>query len=493
MDKLKLTRWLNKMHYLDLSLEEIHQALMNHQVTVEELVKESLNRAKKLQKESNAFVTILEKEALLQAQNYQKTIDADNLFYGIPIAIKDNFSTLNIKSTGSSNILNNYVPIFESTVTQKLKDAKTINIGKTVLDELAMGGSGCTGNTGVVKNPLDFNRLIGGSSAGSCAAVAAHVVPFALGSDTGDSVRKPASFGGIVGFKPTWGKLSRYGLFSFAPSLDTVAYFTRNVKDSAYAFDLLNGYDNKDFTSCNRQSEKIYKTIDGNVKGKKIAILKEIYETISNPIVKEKFDAFFQQCLSIGLQVDFISIDKKLYNTIYPTYMILSCAEATSNNANLDGINFGNTQSGQSVDEVVIHTRTKGFSELIKRRFVLGSYILSKENQEKLFIKAKKLRRLIVEDMNRIFNEYDAVMLPASKDIAPLFEGEDLDRLSDEYLLLENHMAIGNFGGFPSITIPCIQNQGLPIGINLTAAAYHDQELLNIAYALEQMLGGNIK
>lgn len=190
------------------------------------------------------------------------------------------------------------------------------------------------------------------------------------------------------------------------------------------------------------------------------------------------------------LQVDFVSIDKKLYNTIYPTYMILSCAEATSNNANLDGINFGNTQSGNSVDEVVVHTRTKGFSELIKRRFVLGSYILSKENQEKLFIKAKKLRRLIVEDMNRIFKEYDVVMLPASKDVAPFIEGENLDRLSDEYLLLENHMAIGNFGGFPSITIPCIQINRLPIGMNFTAAAYQDQKLLNIAYAIEQMLGG---
>ena len=478
------------MHILDLGLQQIHQALLDKKITIEELVQESLKRAKELQKETNAFVTILEKDALAQAKAYQQNLSKDNLFYGIPIAIKDNFSTQGILSTGSSNILKNYVPIFESTVTQKLKDAHAINIGKTVLDELAMGGSGCTGNTGIVKNPLDPKRLIGGSSAGSCAAVAAHVVPFALGSDTGDSVRKPASFGGVVGFKPTLGRLSRYGLFSFAPSLDTVAYFTYTVKDSAYAFDLLSGYDSKDFTSSNRPKENIYPTIDGKVQGKKIAILKEIYETISNPKVKEKFDAFIKQCASIGLQVDFVSIDKKLYNTIYPTYMILSCAEATSNNANLDGINFGNTQSGNSVDEVVVHTRTKGFSELIKRRFVLGSYILSKENQEKLFIKAKKLRRLIVEDMNRIFKEYDVVMLPASKDVAPFIEGENLDRLSDEYLLLENHMAIGNFGGFPSITIPCIQINGLPIGMNFTAAAYQDQKLLNIAYAIEQMLGG---
>ena len=481
------------MHYLDLGLKEIHQALLNHQVSVEDLVKESLNRAKNLQTKSNAFVTLLEESSLFLAKEYNHQIDEKQLFYGIPVAIKDNFSTKGILSSGSSNILNNYVPIFESTATQKLIDAKTICIGKTVLDELAMGGSGCTGNTGIVKNPLDTTRLIGGSSAGSCAAVVANVVPFALGSDTGDSVRKPASFGGIVGFKPTWGRISRYGLYSFAPSLDTVAFFTRNVLDSAYAYDILNGYDNKDFTSSMKEKEQIYPNIQGDVKGKKIAVLKEIYETISNLEVKKKFDHFFDQCKTIGIQVDLISINKKLYDTIYSTYMILSCAEATSNNANLDGINFGNVQPGKSVDEVVIHTRTKGFSELIKRRFILGSYILSKENQEKLFIEAKKLRRLIVDDVKRILKDYDAIMLPASGDVAPLIEGEEKDRLSDEYLLLENHMAIGNFGGFPSITIPCIEINHLPIGINITAESFHDQDLLNIAYAMEQMLGGNKK
>lgn len=478
------------MHYLDMSLKEIHQALCDKKISVTDLVEESLKRAHQLQESSNAFVTILDQQARAIANELDKQEIDKNLFFGIPIAIKDNFSTKDILSSGSSNILNNYVPIFESQATDLLKKAHSINIAKTVLDELAMGGSGCSGNTGIVKNPLDSRRLIGGSSAGSCAAVVANVVPFALGSDTGDSIRKPASFGGIVGFKPTWGRISRYGLYPFAPSLDTVGFFTRNVKDSAYAFDILNGYDTKDMTSSTREKEQIYPFIDGNVSGKKIAVLKEIYQTISDPIVKEKFDQFIKQCQSIGLQVDLVSIDKKLYDTIYATYMVLSCAEATSNNANLDGINFGNTQDGNSIDEVVINTRTKGFSELIKRRFILGSYILSKENQEKMFIKAKKIRRLIVNDVLRILDTYDVIMLPASGNVAPLIEGDNVDRLSDEYLLLENHMAIGNFGGLPSITIPCIQKDGLPIGMNLTGKPYQDKEVFNIAYAIEQMLGG---
>ncbi len=479
------------MDYLNQSLETIHQALKDKKVTVTELVKEAINKAKKLQETCNAFVTIDEDNALNQAKELDNKEVTDNLLFGIPMAIKDNYSTKDVLSTGSSNILNNYVPIFESQATSLLKDANAISIGKTVLDELAMGGSGLTGHTGVVKNPLDTNRLIGGSSAGSCAAVVAGVIPFALGSDTGDSVRKPASLGGIVGFKPTWGRISRYGLYPFAPSLDTVAFFTRNVKDSAYIFDVLNGYDNKDMTCFNLEKEIVYDSINGTIKGKKIAVLKEIYETISNPEIKKEFDEFFENVKKQGVQVDLISIDKKLYDTIYSTYMILSCSEATSNNANLDGINFGNYVEANGVDASVIATRSKGFSELIKRRFVIGSYILSKENQEKLFIKAKKLRRLIVEDVNRILDSYDAIVLPASGNVAPLFkQGNDVDRLSDEYLLLENHMAIGNFGGFPSITIPCIKYQGLPIGINITGKAFKDKDVLNLAYGLESMIGG---
>lgn len=482
------------MGYLDQSLEKIHQDLKEHKVTVTKLVEEAIEKATKLQKECNAFVTFTTEDALQKAKELDQKEITENLFFGIPFAIKDNYATKNVLSTGSSRILNNYLPIYESTATDLLNHADAISIGKTVLDELAMGGSGLSGATGVVKNPLDPQRLIGGSSAGSCAAVTAGVVPFALGSDTGDSVRKPASFGGIVGFKPTWGRISRFGLYPFAPSLDTVAFFTRNVKDSAYAFDILNGYDNKDMTSFNLPKEKVYSKIDGNLKSPKIAVLKEIYETISNPEIKNKFDHFFNQCKKLGIQVDLISIDKKLYDTIYATYMILSCSEATSNNANLDGVNFGNYQDGNDIDKAIIATRTNGFGELIKRRFIFGSYFLSKENQDKMFLKAKKLRRLIVEDVNRILNQYDAIVLPASGNIAPLFEEVNpTDRLSDEYLLLENHMAIANFGGLPSITIPCIEHEGLPIGINITGKAFQDKEVLNLAYALEKMIGGNKK
>ena len=468
------------------SILDYRKELDESKVTSEQLFNESIEKSKKYQDKFNVFVTITDE--------YKKE-ESDSLISGIPYVLKDNFSTKGILTTASSNILKDYVPVYDATAYKKLKEAGAVLVGKTVLDELAMGGTSTTGHTGVVRNPWDKDRLIGGSSGGSAAAVALGIVPFALGSDTGDSIRKPAAFGGIVGFKPTYGRISRYGLFAFASSLDHVGCFTRNVKDAAIVTDILKGKDERDMTSLPDEDIKYLDMLENDIKGKKLFYIKEvvdldIYKDAGEETLEvlRKFHETVEKCKELGFVVEEVSIDEKLLKAIYPTYMTISCAEATSNNSNLTGIIFGPRGEGNSIDEIMFDARTKGFSEFIKRRFILGSYILQKENQERLFKNAGRLRRLIVDKMNELYKEYDAMILPASGGIAPKFDDE-MDRMSDRYLILENHMAIGNFGGFPSITIPYGMVKDMPIGLNITGPQFKDGEVLNIAHKIEEKLG----
>ena len=475
------------MKYMNLSILEIHNAILKGEVTPLELVKEAIESAKK--DDNNAFEYICEKEAL-EAVNKLDPKKKDNLLYGIPVVIKDNFSTKDIPTTGSSNILNGYVPIFSSEVVLRLEKAGAIVIAKSTMDELAMGGSGTTGHLGTTYNPWDKSKthLIGGSSCGSAASVAAGIVPFAIGSDTGDSVRKPASFASLVGFKPSWGRISRFGLFPFATSLDHVAYFTRNVFDSAAILNVLAGRDDKDFSSSFKPTEDYCARLNEPLKGKKIAVIKEILESISNTSIKEAFNKNITALKDLGAIVEPVSVDSKLLKAIYPTYIIISCCESTSNNANLDGVNFGNRQPGESFEEIMTNTRTNGFSRLIKRRFVIGGYSLLRENQDELFVRAQKCRRLIVNEFNKIFEKYDAIYCPASPTTAPLISG-DSDALSDEYLIADNYMAFANMGGFPSITLPLGFDEKLPFGGNLTGKPFEEAELLSIAANIEKCTG----
>lgn len=470
-----------------LSIDELREKLDSKEITSEELFHKTVENIKNYQDKYNSFVTILDNK---EEEN------GNTVLQGIPYALKDNLSTKGILTTASSNILKDYIPVYDATVYKKLKASGAVLVGKTVLDELAMGGTGTTGHTGIVRNPWNSSRLIGGSSAGSAAAVALGLVPFAIGSDTGDSIRKPAGFGGVVGFKPTYGRISRYGLFAFASSLDHVGVFARNVKDIAYVTDIIKGQDKYDMTSLKDDGKVYANLLDSNIKGKKLFYIKEIcnldnYKDTNDKILLEtltKFQETIETCKKLGFQVEEISFDKDLLNAIYPTYMTISCAEATSNNANLTGIQFGPRAEGNSIEEIMMNARTKGFSELIKRRFILGSYILQKENQEKLFLNACRIRRLIVDKMNELFKTYDGLILPTSGGIAPHFD-EASDKLSDRYLLLENHLAIGNFGGFPSITIPSGFVNNMPISINITGRVKEDDIVLNIANAIEKELG----
>lgn len=464
-------------------IDEIRNNLDNGNVTSEMLFEEATSKAKKYQDEYNSFVTIMDNK---------EELEGNSILRGIPYALKDNISTKGILTTASSNILKDYIPLYDATIYKKLKESGAVLMGKTVLDELAMGGTGTTGHTGIVRNPWNKERMIGGSSAGSAAAVALGIVPFAIGSDTGDSIRKPAAYGGVVGYKPTYGRISRYGLFAFASSLDHLGVFARSVKDVSYVMDIVKGHDEKDMTSLPDEDISYVDNIDNDIKGKKLFYIKEVMDITSDndesKNIMDNFKEVISKCKSLGFEVEEVTFGKELLEAIYPVYNVISCAEATSNNSNLTGIPFGSRVEAGNVYDIMMKTRTKGFSELIKRRFVIGSYVLQKENQEKLFLNASRVRRLIVDRMNELFKEYDGLIMPTSGDIAPFFDKAS-DKLSDEYLILGNHLVIGNFGGFPSISIPSGFVNNMPVSVNITGRAREDYLVLNMANKIEEVLG----
>ncbi len=468
----------------ELGIVKLHEKLVNKEITSEELIKDALTKSHKLNDTCNAFVTIID-----DAKEAEVT---DNLLSGIPFGVKDNYSTKGILSTASSNTLKDYIPFFDATAVKNLKDAGAVAVNKTAMDEFGMGGTGTTAHTGIIHNPWDLNRSCAGSSSGSAASVAAGVYPYALGSDTGDSIRKPAAFCGVVGYKPTYGMISRFGLFPFASSLDTCGVLTRSVQDAAIVVDAMKGQDKKDATSWDSSDIHLYKSLNGDVLGKKVFYIKEIVDINNYPNASEElkmhlenFHKSLEILSSFGVQVDALSIDKELLNVIPSVYVCLSCAEATSNLSNMTGIIFGPRGEGDNIFDMMKDHRTKGFSPLIKRRFVIGSYILQKENQERYFVNAQRARRLIVDKFKSLFQKYDALILPVSTGPAPLLENENDQLNSDDTTLLEEHLQIGNFGGFPSITIPNGFINNLPVGINITGNCKDDANVLNIAYALE--------
>lgn len=485
------------MKYMNRSIEELHEMLKNGEVTSKELIDESLELSHKVQKENNAFVTIID-----DAKEKEVT---DNLLSGIPCGLKDNYSTKGILSTGSSNTLKDYVPFFDATAVTKLKEAGAVFVNKTAMDEFGMGGTGTTCHTGTVTNPWDKTRMCAGSSAGSAAAVAAGVYPYATGSDTGDSIRKPAAYCGIVGYKPTYGIISRYGLFAFASSLDHLGVLTRSVADAAIVVDNMKGIDKNDMTSWDSSNIHLRESLTGNVKGKKLCYIKEIcdinnYQNPSNELKKhlENFMKTIEKAKELGMEITEESVDQTLLNASPSVYVVISCAEATSNMSNLTGIIFGPRGEGDNYIDMMKDHRTKGFSPLIKRRFVIGSYVLQSQNQERYFRNAQRVRRLLVDKWKELYKKYDAVILPVGSGPAKKLDGSK-DILTKESQVLEEHLQIGNYGGFPSITIPNGFIDNMPVGVNITGNCYDDANVLNIAYALEsamdyknQIAGGDI-
>ena len=468
-------------------ISTLHEELVNKKVTSDELVEESLKLSHESQDKYNAFVTIID-----DAKGVDVT---DDLLSGIPFGIKDNYSTKGILSTGSSNTLKDYIPFFDATALTNLYKHGAVPVNKTVMDEFGMGGTGTTGHTGIVLNPWDKSRMCAGSSAGSACAVAAGVYPYALGSDTGDSIRKPAAYCGIVGYKPTYGMISRYGLFPFASSLDTCGVLTRSVKDAAIVVDAMKGIDPKDMTSFDSSNIHLNDSLNGDIKGKKLCYIDELvnidnYPNASDELKKHlnNFMEKIEEIKSLGAEVECKHVDKTILDAVASVYIVISCAEATSNMSNLTGIVFGARTEGESYQEMMKNYRTENFSSLIKRRFIIGSYVLEASNKNRYFYNAQRVRRLIVDMWNKLFEEYDAVILPVGTGPAKYLD--DSKNSHDKSLItLDEHLQIGNFGGFPSITIPDGFVSDLPVGLNITGKRYDDENVLNIAYAIEEKLG----
>lgn len=450
---------------------------------IEKNIYDAYENAKKLNEKLNNIVTLVDPKSQIDE------LKDGGLLYGMPIALKDNVNTKGIKTTASSKILDNYIPIYDATIVKKLKDAGAITIAKTSMDELAMGGTNLTAFTGPVYNPYDLNRISGGSSGGSAAIVASGVVRLAIGSDTGDSVRKPASFCGVVGVKPTYGRISRYGIIPYASSLDHVGYFTRNVFDASLALEVLAGRDDNDMTSSYKEVESYSKLLNSNIEGKVIGIISNVIEAISNKNTLDLFESLIKKLEEKGAIIKKIKFDDDLMKAILPTYYMIANCEATANHSNLDGIRFGVRESGNTTEEIMINSRTSGFGSLIKKRFVIGGYGLLQENQEKLFRKAQKVRRLIVETVKKSFDDIDCLIAPASGNIAPLVSGSNIDELDSEYLVAENHMVIGNFTGYPSMTLPLGFEENCPIGVNITCKAFDEVNMFNIGLAIEESTG----
>ncbi len=451
---------------------------------VEKRCTEAYEKAQAQQEKLHDVITFVDPAEQL------KELPEEGLMRGVPIALKDNVNTKGILTTAGSRILSNYVPVYNAAIADKLKAAGAVCIAKTSMDELAMGGTNLTCFTGPAYNPWDTRRMTGGSSGGSAAIVAAGVVPMAIGSDTGDSVRKPAAFCGVVGVKPTYGRISRYGIVPYASSLDHVGYFTRSIKDACIALRVLAGRDDRDMTSSDREVPDYLSQLNSDMHGKKIAILGNVTENLNNPDILKMFNDLMEKLKERGAQVDVYHFDEDLMKAILPAYYLIANCEATSNDSNLDGVRFGVREDGSDMQEIMIASRTKGFGPLIRRRFVIGSYGLFQENQERLFRKAQKIRRLIVDAMNECFKEYDCLIAPASGDVAPLIDAaSDQDQLSEDFLVSENYMAMGNFSGCPSMTVPMGFENGCPLGINLTCRTWEESTMFDIGKAIEEITG----
>ena len=473
------------MNYLDLTIEAIHQAILDKKVTPLQLVNEALKRAN--EDTNNAFEYIYNKEAF-QFLNDLPNKNINNLLYGIPFVINDNFSTKNIPTCASSNILKGYTPCFSATIYERLIEAGAIPIAKTAIDEIALDNNGTNSHNGIAFNPYDKScqRIMGGSSFGSASATISSIVPFAIGSDTGASVRKPASYGGLVGLKPTWGRVSRYGLFPFACSLDTVGIFTRSIFDSSLVLSIIAGKDELDATSSNMIVDDYVNLIKTN-EYKHLAIIKEIFDSINSKEIKNQFNDVINKMTNKGYRIDVISIDINILRSIFPSYIVISSAEASSNLSYLDGIRFGKLGKGENYKDKVKNTRTNNLSKQVKEQLIFGKYCLKNENYNEIYLKACKARELINNSFKNIFDKYDGILLPSTPNVAPLLKELKNKELNDEYLLADNYMTFANLGGFPSLSLPLGFIDNMPFGINLTCDLFKENVMLSIASDIENI------
>jgi len=466
----------------DLKLVELVDKIKKKELSSTEVTIAFIERSKK-SKKLNAYISENYENAIKKAKIFDQKPDFKKKLPGIPIAVKDLFCTKNIRTTAGSKILENFVPTYESTVTQNILDEGGIVIGKLNCDEFAMGSSNETSYFGNVQNPVSENLVPGGSSGGSSSALAAKLTPATIGTDTGGSIRQPASFTGTVGLKPTYGSCSRYGIVAFASSLDQAGPMTHDVKDCSLMFEIMSTYDTKDSTSVDFKRENYLTNLNENIKGKKIGIPKE-YRVDGMP---KEIDELWEKGIKIIKENGGQIVEISLPNTNYalPTYYIVAPAEASSNLARYDGVKYGFRSKGENLIDMYEKTRSEGFGDEVKRRIMIGTYVLSSGYYDAYYLKAQKVRRLIKNDFDEAYKKVDAILTPSTPSSAFKI-GEKLNDPVSMYLNDIFTVPI-NLAGLPAISIPAGHDKkGYPLGLQVIGKAFDEQSILNIAFALEK-------
>ncbi|MBE2919066.1 Asp-tRNA(Asn)/Glu-tRNA(Gln) amidotransferase subunit GatA [Anoxybacillus flavithermus] len=474
------------MSLFDYRISELHSLLHKKEISVSDLVDESFKRIHDVEEKVQAFLTLNEEQARAKAKQLDEKLATEKefgLLFGMPIGIKDNIVTKGLRTTCASKILYNFDPIYDATVVERLNEADAVTIGKLNMDEFAMGSS--TENSGfqLTRNPWDLERVPGGSSGGSAAAVAAGEVPFALGSDTGGSIRQPAAFCGVVGLKPTYGRVSRYGLVAFASSLDQIGPITRTVEDNAYLLQVISGLDPMDSTSANVDVPDYVSALTGDIQGLKIAVPKEyLGEGVSDEVRQSVLQAL-KVLESLGATWEEVSLPHSKY--ALATYYLLASSEASANLARFDGVRYGyRTDNAKSLMEMYKQTRSEGFGNEVKRRIMLGTFALSSGYYDAYYKKAQKVRTLIKQDFENVFEKYDVIIGPTTP--TPAFKiGE---KTSDPLTMYANDILTipVNLAGVPGISIPCGFVDGLPVGLQIIGKHFDESTIYRVAHAFEQ-------
>ncbi|MCY7471598.1 Asp-tRNA(Asn)/Glu-tRNA(Gln) amidotransferase subunit GatA [Bacillus safensis] len=474
------------MSLFDHKISELKELLHKKELSVSDLVDESYKRINEVDEKVQAFLALDEEKARAYAKELDEAVgekDELGLLFGMPIGVKDNIVTKDLRTTASSKILQNFDPIYDATVVNRLRDAEAVTIGKLNMDEFAMGSS--TENSGykATKNPWNLNTVPGGSSGGSAASVAAGEVPFSLGSDTGGSIRQPASFCGVVGLKPTYGRVSRYGLIAFASSLDQIGPITRNVEDNAYVLQAIAGVDQMDATSANVDVPDFLSSLTGDIKGLKIAVPKEYLGEGVGEEAKESVLQALKVLEGLGASWEEVSLPHSKY--ALATYYLLSSSEASANLARFDGIRYGyRTDNADNLIDLYKNTRSEGFGDEVKRRIMLGTFALSSGYYDAYYKKAQKVRTLIKKDFEDVFEKYDVIVGPTTP--TPAFNiGE---KTSDPLTMYANDILTipVNLAGVPGISVPCGFANGLPLGLQIIGKHFDEGTVYRVAHAFEQ-------
>ena len=474
------------MDITELTVHELIEKLDKKEITSEEIVKSYLDRIDEKEKDVQAFVTVEDRETVLKKAKEadEKMKNGRTSLEGIPVGIKDNMCTKGVKTTCSSKMLENFVAPYDATVVEKLNENGMISLGKLNMDEFAMGGSTEYSYFHKTYNPWDLNRVPGGSSGGSAAAVAANLVPWALGSDTGGSIRQPASLCGVVGLKPTYGLVSRYGLVAFASSLDQIGPLTKDVTDAAILLNVIAGHDKKDTTSENIDKKDYTKALKNDVKGMKIALPKEFIGEGINEEVKNAILDAANKFRELGAEVEECSLD--IGKQALATYYIIACAEASSNLGRFDGIRYGyRSENYDNLKDIYKNSRSEGFGPEVKRRIILGTYVLSSGYYDAYYKKAQKVRTIIKKQYEELFKKYDLILTPTSPTVAFKI-GEKSSNPLEMYLADICTVPV-NIAGLPGMSIPySLSSEKMPIGVQLIGGYFEEEKIFRAAYTLEQ-------